>query len=239
MNSIRCIIVDDEPLAQDVISGYIAKLEFLTEVGKFDDALSAMEYLKDDQVDIIFLDIQMPMLNGINFLKTLSYTPHVIFTTAHRNYAVEGFELNAIDYLIKPIPFYRFVQAVEKVKKQYTVTESSTVDLPEAAFFKVDNKKVKVKYTDILFIESLKDYIKVVLTNRSFVTYQTLSGILEILPSNQFVQIHKSYIINFHYVNAIEGNTLEIEHHKIPVGRSYREKALQKIYNTGDKGWRS
>lgn len=238
MSIIKCIIIDDEPLAQDVISDYISRLDFLSEVGKFDDALSAIEFLNSETIDLIFLDIQMPMLNGINFLKAVSSPPKVIFTTAHRHYAVDGFELNAVDYLIKPIPFYRFVQAIEKVR---THTDQP-IKMPEtpagAAFFKVDNKKIKVYYTHILFIESLKDYIKVVLKDRFFVTYQTLSGMLELLPSSQFVQVHKSFIVNFHYISVIQGNVLEINDHTIPMGRSYRDNALEKIYQTGKKVWK-
>ncbi len=239
MNRVKCIIIDDEPLAQDVISEYITRLDFLEELGKFDDALSAIQFLNSEQVDLIFLDIQMPVLDGINFLKAFSSSPKIIFTTAHRHYAVDGFELNAIDYLVKPIPFYRFVQAVEKVKIYHKDTKSKETNLTlNAAFFKVDNKKIKVCFADILFIESLKDYIKVVLNDRTFVTYQTLSGVLELLPDTQFVQVHKSFIINYQYVTAIEGNMLEIKEHTIPLGRSYRDAALLKIYNTGEKGWR-
>ncbi|AXT59458.1 DNA-binding response regulator [Aquimarina sp. AD10] len=237
MNKIKCIIVDDEPLAQDVISDYIGRLDFLAEVGRFDDALSAIKFLNNESVDLIFLDIQMPILDGINFLKALSHPPTVIFTTAHRHYAVDGFELNAVDYLVKPIPFYRFVQAIEKIKER-TNTTTQLIEDTNAAFFKVENKKIKVHYIDILFIESLKDYIKVVLKDRSFVTYQTLSGVLALLPDTHFVQIHKSFVINYQYVNAIEGNMLTIEEHSIPIGRSYRENAMKKIYLTGKKGWR-
>ncbi|WP_109438058.1 MULTISPECIES: LytR/AlgR family response regulator transcription factor [Aquimarina] len=237
MSTIKCIIIDDEPLAQDVISDYINRLDFLSEVGKFDDALSAIEFLSTKTIDLIFLDIQMPMLDGINFLKAISSSPKVIFTTAHRHYAVEGFELNAIDYLVKPIPFYRFVQAIEKVRQQINHVQK-TSDSTDAAFFKVDNKKIKVNYTDILFIESLKDYIKVVLKDRFFVTYQTLSGMLELLPSSQFIQVHKSFIINFHHAKGIQGNVIEIEDHIIPIGRIYRDEALEKIYQTGKKVWK-
>ncbi len=238
MSKVTCIIVDDEPLAQEVISDYIGRIDFLDEIGVFNDALEAIDFLNTQEVDVIFLDIQMPMLDGINLLKAISSPPKVIFTTAHRHYAVDGFELNAVDYLVKPIPFYRFVQAVEKIKKSQVGKVHKQPSESEAAFFKVDNKKIKVNYSDIVYIESLKDYIKIILKDRSFVTYQTLSGILAILPPAQFVQIHKSYIVNFHYVKAIEGNTLEIEEHVIPIGRSYRDHALKQIYGTGEKGWR-
>lgn len=236
MSQIKCIIVDDEPLAQEVISEYIERLDFLSNVGQFDDALSVIEFLGKEQVDLIFLDIQMPVLDGINFLKGLAFPPQIIFTTAHRHYAVEGFDLNALDYLVKPIPFYRFVQAIGKIKKL-----SGTMiinEISEAAFFKVDKKKIKVNYSEIFFIESFKDYIKVVLKNRSFVTYQTLSGVLELLPDSQFVQVHKSFIINFHHIQYIEGNVLEINDHVIPIGRSYKDNALLKIYSTGKKVWK-
>ncbi|WP_103070335.1 LytR/AlgR family response regulator transcription factor [Aquimarina sediminis] len=239
MNSIKCIIVDDEPLALDVISDYIGRLDFLSEVGKFDDALSAIEFLNSETVDLIFLDIQMPLLNGINFVKAISPSPKVIFTTAHRNYAVDGFELNAVDYLIKPIPFFRFVRAVEKIRTSTDYyTEIADTSSSNAAFFKVDNKKIKVYYNDILLIESLKDYIKVVLKDRFFVTYQTLSGMLEMLPSSSFVQVHKSFIVNYHHIKVIQGNILKIEDYTIPMGRIYRDEALEKIYQTGKKAWK-
>jgi len=237
VNQVKCIIVDDEPLAQDIISEYIGRLDFLIEVGKFNDALSAIEFLNREEVDLIFLDIQMPTLDGINFLKGLASPPQVIFTTAHRHYAVDGFDLNALDYIVKPIPFYRFAQAIGKLKKvldnNLRIEETS-----EAAFFKVDKKRVKIHYNDILLIESLKDYIKVVLPDRSFVTYQTLSGILSLLPTTQFVQVHKSFIVNFHRIQSIEGNVLEIKDYNIPIGRNYRDEALLKIYSTGKKTWK-
>ncbi len=241
MSKIKCIIIDDEPLAQDVISDYISRLDFLVEIGRFDDSLSAIQFINTESVDLIFLDIQMPMLDGINFVKALSVPSKIIFTTAHRHYAVDGFELNAIDYLVKPIPFYRFVQAIEKLKVYSSNNHSTKLiqeDIPEAAFFKVDNKKIKIRYNDILYVESLKDYIKVVTKDQSFVTYQTLSGVLSLLPDSQFIQVHKSFIINYHYVKAIEGNMLEIEEHTIPIGRSFRDEALVKIYDTARKGWR-
>ncbi|MDN5204985.1 LytTR family DNA-binding domain-containing protein [Fulvivirgaceae bacterium BMA10] len=237
MKKIKCLIVDDEPLAQEVISDYIGRLDFLSEVGKCNDALSAIEFLNQKPVDLIFLDIQMPALNGINFLKALSSPPLIIFTTAHRHYAVDGFDLNAIDYLIKPIPFYRFVQAIEKVRIRSGRSPDKDND-SNAIFFKVDKKKVRVSYAEILFIESLKDYIKVVLRDRSFITYQNLTGVLTLLPPSQFVQVHKSFIVNFHYVRAIEGNVLEIADSTVPIGRNYRETAMQKIYGTGKKGWK-
>jgi len=236
VEQIKCIIVDDEPLAQDIISEYISRFDFLIETGKFDDALSAMKFMGKEAVDIIFLDIQMPLLDGVNFIKTLKNPPKVIFTTAHRQFAVEGFELNAIDYLVKPIPFHRFVQAVGKIRS----IEASALenDDTSAAFFRVDKKTIKVKYSDIQLIESLKDYIRVVLKDRSFVTYQSLAGILTLLPDSQFIQVHKSFIVNFQYVEAMEGNSLEIGGNRVPIGRSYREAALHKIYGTGKKGWK-
>ncbi len=150
MENITCIIIDDEPLAQDIISEYVSRFDFLIEVGKFDDALSAARYLSRHPVGLIFLDIQMPLLDGISFIKSMPNPPNVIITTAHREYAVEGFELNAIDYLVKPIPFYRFVQAVAKIRAE---KDPVPEDNSSAAFFRVDKRTIKVNYSDILLIE--------------------------------------------------------------------------------------
>ena len=237
MSKIKCLCVDDEPLALEIISDYINRIDYLEKVGECDDALKAIEFLNQEPVDLIFLDIQMPLLDGVKFIKTLKSPPHVIFTTAHRNYAAEGFELNAVDYLLKPIPFYRFIQAVEKARKLGSFREEiETSD--EAIFFKVDKKKVKVLCNDILYIESLKDYIKVVAKDRSFVTYQSISGALELLPTSQFVQIHKSFIVNYHVITAVEGNRVEINDAKLPIGRSFKEGALDKIFGVAKKGWK-
>ena len=235
---INVLIVDDEPLAQDVLETYIAKLPDLNLVQKCNNALEANEALRNHPIDLMFLDIQMPQLTGIEFLRTLSNPPMVVFTTAYPNYAVEGFELDAIDYLLKPIPFDRFVKAVNKVSEQLkikkggipTVVDSPTEEKSDYFFVKADKKLVKINYTDIVYIEGLKDYVIIRMNSNRIVTLQTMKSLESKLPSHLFKRIHRSYIVGLQKINAVVGNMAELmekgQPKHLPVGKNYRDELL-------------
>lgn len=228
--SIRCIIVDDEPLAIEILESYVAKVEQLQLVSTFRNAVSAFTFLQQHSVDLIFLDIQMPKLSGIDFLKTLKNAPKVIFTTAFRDYALQGFELEIIDYLLKPIPFDRFLKAVAKVLHQPTPTitaSKSDVVNDNYVYFKVDKKMIKTKMADVLYIESIKDYVKVKTPEREIVTQQKISYLEESLPREQFLRIHRSFIVNLEKIDAYSATDVEIGKHSIPIGRNYKNDVMK------------
>jgi|JI6StandDraft_1071083.scaffolds.fasta_scaffold40651_3 DNA-binding LytR/AlgR family response regulator len=235
---IKVIIVDDEPLAQDVLETYVEKFPELSLVQKCNNALEANEVLKNQDIDLMFLDIQMPQLTGIDFLKTLTRPPLVIFTTAYPNYALEGFELNALDYLLKPISLERFIKAVNKAVEQIKLqrnepgSASSNAaegsDHPDYIFVKADKKLIKVNYHDIIYIEGLKDYVIIRMENQRVITLQTMKSLEDKLPAPRFKRIHRSYIINIDKINAIVGNMVEVmeknQPKHLPIGKNYRDE---------------
>ncbi len=229
----RVIIVDDEPLALDVLETYIEKLPSLELVARCDNAIEAFDVLSREEVDIMFLDIQMPQLTGIEFLKSLSNPPLVIFTTAYPNYAIEGYELNIMDYLLKPISFERFMKAVNKALAQLELqTETKEVPVPESKeesdfiFVKADKKLIKINYKDILYIEGLKDYVIIKLPTSRVITLQTMKSLEAKLPTSIFKRIHRSYIANLGRIDAVIGNMVEIEKKHLPIGKNYRDELL-------------
>jgi DNA-binding LytR/AlgR family response regulator len=229
----KCIIVDDEPLAIEILESYVSKVEQLRLEGSFRNAISAFTFLQQHQVDLIFLDIQMPKLSGIDFLKTLKNPPKVIFTTAFRDYAIEGFELEVADYLLKPIPFDRFLKAVAKVLHQPVAQPLVPSGKPDAGddfvYFKVDKKMVKTRMTDILYIESIKDYVKVRTPEKEIITQQKISYLEESLPKEKFLRIHRSFIINRDRIDAYSATEIEIGKFHIPVGRNYKNDVMKAL----------
>lgn len=233
------IIVDDEPLAQDVLETYIENIPEFNLVKKCSNAFEANETLKNEDIDLMFLDIQMPQLTGTDFLKSLSKPPIVIFTTAYPNYAVEGFELNALDYLLKPISMDRFLKAANKAIDQYKLAQgeggsaSPQEDGEDFFFVKADKKLIKVNYDDILYIEGLKDYVIIRMENDRVITLQTMKSLESKMPSPQFKRIHRSYIVNTDRIKAIVGNMVEIiekgQPKHLPIGKNYREELLALI----------
>ncbi len=237
---INVIIVDDEPLAQDVLETYIAKVPELNIVAKCNNALEANEALKKNEIDLMFLDIQMPQLTGTDFLKTLVRPPLVVFTTAYPNFAVEGFELNALDYLLKPISLERFMKAVNKamdqleLRKEADAAKSDSApaadDEPDFIFVKADKKLVKVKYEDIIYIEGLKDYVIIRMDTTRVITLQTMKSLEAKLPEDIFMRIHRSYIVNLNKIEAVVGNMVEVtekgQTKHLPVGKNYRDELL-------------
>jgi DNA-binding LytR/AlgR family response regulator len=235
---IKAIIVDDEPLAHVVLETYISQLPEIELVKKCENAFEANEALRSHHIDLIFLDIQMPQLSGIDFLKTLSNPPCVIFTTAYPDYAVEGFELNAVDYLLKPISLERFLKAVNKVsdKIDSRKNEHEVVvhDSPDDFFFvKADKKLVKINFNEILYVEGLKDYVIIRQDGGRVITLQTMKSLEDRLPTSKFKRIHRSYIVNIKKITAILGNMVElIEGGKVkqlPIGKNYRDELLDMI----------
>ncbi|GIV31233.1 MAG: DNA-binding response regulator [Saprospiraceae bacterium] len=236
---INTIIVDDEPLALDVLETYIEKIPELNLVGRCSNAFEANEALQKNEVDLMFLDIQMPQLTGMDFLKTLSDPPLVIFTTAYSSYAVEGFEVNAVDYLLKPISLERFMKAVNKatelieLRRRENATQLESSDAETFTFVKADKKYVKVKFSEVLYIEGLKDYVIIRTEKGRIITLQTMRGLEEKLPPRYFRRIHRSYIINVDKVEAIMGNAVEIiekgQTRHLPIGKNYRDEFLKII----------
>ncbi len=232
---INVIIVDDEPLAQDVLETYIEKIPELKLIQKCSNALEANEALKSNDIDLMFLDIQMPQLTGIDFLKTLTKPPLVIFTTAYDNYALEGFELNALDYLLKPISLERFMKAVNKAMDQINLQKKegggAEMEGEDYIFVKADKKLVKINYKDILYIEGLKDYVIIRMNTSRVITLQTMKSLEEKLPQHMFKRIHRSYIINLEKINAIIGNMVEVieknQPKHLPIGKNYRDELLE------------
>src|SRR6266498_3406844 len=226
---IKCLVVDDEPPAREILKQHIAGVDALELTGTCANAVEAISFLKDHPVDLIFLDIQMPQLLGTNFIRTLKSPPKVIFTTAFRKYALEGFELDAVDYLLKPISFERFLKGVIKVLQiNFPVDHSSSSQEnhrePANSFlyFRADRKMVKVFFNDILFIEALKDYIKIVTQSRTIVTKYVLTTLAELLPSDEFLRIHKSYIVAINKIESFNADTIQIAKHELPIGRLYK-----------------
>ena len=237
MTKIKCLVVDDEPLAIDVIENYLQRLDN-TETRRCENAIEAFQLLQTETFDLIFLDIQMPLLTGLEFLKTIKDPPGIIITTAYRDYAVEGFEFEVLDYLVKPISFPRFMKAFERAMKSKpgitSGNESLTQPETEYLFLKVDRKFVKVLTKDILYIESLKDYIRVTTKLNSWISYQSLTAITEKLPTENFVRIHRSFTIAIDKVDAIEDNCVEIEGKLIPISREHRQEVLKRIYKQAE-----
>ncbi len=229
---VQALIIDDEPLAQNVIEQYARKVPNLVIAGKCNDAICAHEWLQDNQADLIFLDINMPKLSGISFLKSLKDAPMVILTTAYSEYALEGFELDAIDYLIKPFSFERFCKAFFKAEELLHLKQSASKGavIPQEEkdyiFIKSNKKTYKVNFSDICYVEGLGDYIQIHLSDQKIVTNLSMKKILEMLPDKGFYRIHKSYIISLAKLELLEGNTVMVNNKRLPVGNNYRQQFL-------------
>ncbi len=235
MATIKTLLVDDEYLALNLLEEFSKKVPELEVVGKVKFPMKALDVLNKTPIDLLFLDIQMPTLSGNNLLKTLKNPPLVIFTTAYSEYALEAFELNAVDYLLKPFSFERFLQAVNKAKEQhYLRVQDQMPILPTTTkgYFsiKVDGKIVKVNFDDILYIEGLKEYVRLVCKEARLVTLESLKNLEEILPEENFVRVHKSFIVAKNKVQSLEGNLLEVGEHKIPISRSKKEEVVEWIF---------
>jgi len=236
----NCLIVDDEPLAIDLLESFIQKIPFLNIIGKCSNAFEAIELLQQEKIDLIFLDIQMPNVTGIDLVKSLSKLPLIIFTTAYSNYAIDGFNLNAVDYLVKPIPFERFLKAVNKAYEYYQFhnksiksEEKSKHDSSLDSNFimvKADYSLIRIDLKDILYIEGLKDYLKIFIKNQKpILTLNSLKKYEEYLPSEHFVRVHRSFIISLSKIEAIQKHRIIIANERIPIGDNYKTEFYKKI----------
>lgn len=231
ITKLKCIVIDDEPLAREGIAGYVTQVPFLDLVGICDSAISAMALLKIQKVDLMYLDIQMPSLTGLDFIKTIENPPRVIFTTAYSNYAIQGFELNAIDYLLKPISFDRFLKASNKAYDAFTLnSQKQNIEKNEEFFFiKTDKKILKIYFDDILYIESLNDYVKIFTQTERHLVLLNMKAILTYLSETKFMRIHKSFVISLNKIDSIDGNLIKIGNTSLTIGRDYKDKINQFI----------
>ena len=234
MSIYKCIIIEDEPLAQNVLKKYIADHPSLELAGTCTDALEAQVILNKQDVQLIFLDINLPKLSGINFIKTLIHSPLIIFTTAYPEYAVEGFELNAVDYLLKPFSFERFLKAVNKAfEKLNASNQNNDGNKASFIFLKADKKIHKVDLESIHFIEAIGDYMKVVTDSGQLIVNETMKKLQEDLPSKSFIRVHKSFIISRNKIKYIEGNYVQVQDKSVPIGATYRNDVLASIEKKG------
>ena len=231
---LKCIVVDDEPLAREGIAEYVREVEFLELCGTCAGALEANNILASQKIDLIFLDIEMPKLNGIAFVQSLSNTPLIVFTTAYPNYALKGFELDVLDYLVKPISFDRFLRtsnkALERIKIKLSQT-SETKEDKEYFFIKSDGKYLRMKYSDIVVIEGMKDYVKIHTSTETKFALVNLKNIESKLPATIFLRVHKSFIVSMEKISSIDGNMITINGKEIPIGKEYRETLFEKMVN--------
>ena len=226
--TIRCIITDDEPVARKGLQGYVEKTSFLQLVAVCENAMELNTVLKQQSVDLLFLDIEMPYINGIDFLKSFADPPKVIFTTAYERYAMQGYDLDVLDYLLKPISPERFLKAVNKAHDYFTSKQEN--DQPYC-FVKSGNRLEKVMFHEILFAEAMENYVAIYTAERKIIIHATLKSLQEKLPASMFIQPHKSYLININRIDAIEGNILHITKYEVPLSKYLKEEVLEKIVN--------
>jgi DNA-binding LytR/AlgR family response regulator len=237
----RCVIIDDEPLAVDIIESYIQQINDMEIVAKCNNPLEAITILNKHQVDLVFLDIEMPNLTGIDLVKAVENIPQFIFTTAYPQYALDGFNLNATDYLVKPIPFHRFLKAVSRAKEKHELEQSNSVSVTSSGskeiaptndfiFVKSEYENIKINVNDIKYIQGLKDYIKIYKkdSNKAILTLSSFKVILDKLP-NQFLRVHRSFIVNINYIKALQKTKLVIDDLRIPIGETYKKEVLKRL----------
>nr|WP_294929007.1 LytTR family DNA-binding domain-containing protein [uncultured Flavobacterium sp.] len=233
---INCLIIDDEPLAINVIKNYLEPVENFEIINTFSNPIEGLNFLKNNKVDVIFLDINMPVLDGINFIKSLENPPILVITSAYSQFAIETYELDVLDYLVKPIEFPRLMKTLNKISKR--LNNSNTLpqeNNPESPFIfvKIDKKRMKkIFFNEILVIESLKDYLKINTLTGKYIIHSTLSDFTDLLPERNFLRIHRSYTIAIDKIDAVEGNSIEIEGLRYVIGRSYIDHVKQRILNS-------
>lgn len=237
MPPIKCLIVDDEPLARKLIAGHIEKLPEWSIVAQCKNAVEGFEVLVKEKVDILFLDINMPVINGVDFYRSLKNPPYLVFTTAYPEFAVEGFELEAIDYLVKPITFERFLKAAERVYSKILVSDSKpdsilrkdSLQPADFIFIKHFSKLVKILFDEILYLEAQKDFVKFVLKSEEILAGMTMKEAEEVLPPSKFLRVHRSFIVSLTAITAMFGNTIEIGKFQVPIGANYKEGVLERV----------
>jgi len=232
--SYTCLIVDDEQLARQLLKEYVSKITTLELKGMCKNPLEAMAILEREQIDILFLDIQMPELTGVEFVKTLQNKPAIIFTTAYSEYALEGYQLDVIDYLVKPFPLDRFLKAVNKATSFIDLQRKALINHEiegEYVLLHADHKIYKVMLDDIQYIEGLKEYVSYFTREKRIIVLQSLKSIEESLPSDKFIRVHRSYIVPIHKIKTLDGNQVQIGDKLIPIGRSYKEDVMKRVFN--------
>lgn len=223
---LQCIIIDDEPMARMGLKEYISDTDFLELAGEYDNPLKAAGL----QADLLFLDIQMPKLNGVDYLRSLPHPPMVIFTTAHSEYALQGFELNVIDYLVKPFTFERFLKAALKAQA-FAGYNAAKTPPGDYFFIKCDNKLERVSFADILYVEALQNYVAIYTPQRKFITYLTFKAVEDYLPDTLFIKVHKSFIVSVSKIDSIDGNDIFIGKEQIPVSRNLKDEVMKRVLN--------
>lgn len=228
---LKCVIVEDEPLAKECIAGYIEKVDYLKLVGDVNNPLELTQLLNEQPADLIFLDIQTPVLNGIDYLKMTTNTPMVIITTAYPSFALEGFQLDVIDFLLKPVTFDRFFKAVNKANDYHNLL-STTSPKPEDYFFiKCDSKYERIYFKDILYVQALENYVNIYTSKKKYLTLLNLKSVEENLDKQSFIKVHKSFIVSIDKIDAIENNDILIQNSKIPVSRNFRDEVIERVVN--------
>jgi len=225
--TINCIIIEDEPLAQTKLSGYIEQVDVLLLKGVFDSAIDGLNFLKTSQIDLVFLDIRMKGFSGIQFLESLQNKPKIIVTSAYDEYAVKGYEHDVTDFLLKPFALDRFIKAVDRVYNELDSSRSTHDN--GFIFIKVENRIVRVEFDKILYVEGMKDYLKIVTSDKNLMTLQSFSSLLELLPKNRFSRVHNSYIVSIDKIESIEKNRIKIKDQVIKISESYRDKFYQEL----------
>nr|MBD3621697.1 response regulator transcription factor [Sunxiuqinia sp.] len=231
---IRCILVDDEPVAREVLENHLAKIDTVQVMARCKSALEAFQVINSEKVDLIFLDINMPEISGLSFARSINKHIKVIFTTAYREYAVDGFDLQAVDYLLKPISYERLLQAINKYRDENAPAKNyEPVEImPERSdyfFVRADRKMIKIDFAEIRFVESLSDYVKIHLTDKTVVTRETITNIEAKLPQKDFIRTHRSFIVSIRNIDSFTGESIEMGKKQIPISRSYKKEVLQKL----------
>ncbi len=229
MKKYRCFILDDEPLAIKVIEQHLSKFNEFEICGSSTSPLAALPAIKSEKPDLLFLDIKMPDITGLDLIEILQFKPAIVLTTAFRDFAVEGFELNVMDYLVKPIPFKRFVKTIEKFLETQPDAKTMVSKTNDSLFVRADRKRVRIPYQDILYVEGVKDYIKIVLQNKTILTKISISAFHKQLPDPTFIRIHKSYIVAKDKITAYTATDVELDRKELPIGRMYKESFAQKM----------
>jgi two-component system LytT family response regulator len=229
---IKCVLIDDEPLALKVLLNYFENFSDFEIIGTFNNSLEGLEFINSNTVDAVFLDINMPMMTGFELISLLENKTRIIITTAFREFAAESYDLEVLDYLVKPIPLPRFIKCIHKIEAEFNLknnikTENHRVE--PHIFIKVDKKMVKINIDEILFIEGMKEYIKIVTPEKTYITHKSLTSLTEELPTDRFMRIHKSYTIALNKVKSIEGNRIQILSYTIPIGRNFSKEVKSKI----------
>ena len=229
---IKCVLIDDEPLAIKVLQNYFTNFTDFEVIGTFNNSLEALDFINSTTVDAVFLDINMPMMTGFEFISLIENKTKVIITTAFREFAAESYDLDVLDYLVKPIPLPRFIKCINKITTEYNLKNNIKVETTKGdshIFIKVDKKMMKINIEEILFVEGMKEYIKVVTPDKTYITHKSLTSLSEELPADRFLRIHKSYVIALNKVKSIEGNRIQIQSYTIPIGRNYSKEVKNKI----------